>query len=373
MAVVLGHDQDVESWRLRHRAGEVADGTPYGYDAADEVFEMRWSVAHAERPVVRRIRARLVSALGFDLVHAWRNRRLIRWADVVWTHTEREHLAVAAVQALRPRRRTPVLAQSVWLWDRWPTWGATRRALVARLLRTHPVECTHSRVNREISAATVPGRRVIVLPFGTTVPALDPSSAGAPGDRSGRPLVLALGNDVDRDWDLFLAVTEQLPELDFRIACHRRSIREMPWPAHVSCGPAASRAEVDELFGDAAVVAVPLRPNRHASGATTCIEATGAGRPVVATATGGIEDYLPPETDLVTVGDVDGWVRALREVVGSPATVDARFVLRHGLTQRDYVARYVALTWDLLGVAPADDGVSQFRSAGDQWPQAAVE
>lgn len=366
VAVVLGRDQDVAQWGRRHAAGEVADPTPYGYDAAGSVFEMRWSISGPESDLARRVRERLVSLLGFDLVHAWRNRRLIRWADVVWTHTEREHLAVAAVQSFRGRRRVPVLAQSVWLWDRWPAWGRWRRLLVARLLRSHPVECTHSRVNCEASLAAVPGRRVVLLPFGSTVPAPGDATLAEPGRHGdARPLVLALGNDADRDWELMKDVAEALPDLDFRIATSRRSVMRMPWPGNVTCAPAPSQAAVAALYREATVVAVPLRANRHASGATTCIEASGAGRHVVATATGGIEDYLPADSHLLEVGDVDGWVRSLRECTSSPVAAEAGFVARHGLTGQDYVARYVALTRDLLGVEAAGERVSRFRSMSE--------
>lgn len=35
---------------------------------------------------------RLLSRLGFDLVHAWRDRRALNDADAIWAHTEREHI-----------------------------------------------------------------------------------------------------------------------------------------------------------------------------------------------------------------------------------------------------------------------------------------
>lgn len=362
VAIVVGPDQDVVSWRRRHAAGEVADATPYGYDTATD-FDLRWSTAGPESVLSRRLRQRLVALLGFDLVHAWRNRRLLRWADVVWTHTEREHLAVTAVQSMLPGRKAPVLAQSVWLWDRWPTWPRWRRALVAALLRAQPIECTHSRVNADASAAAVPGRRVMVLPFGTALAGVGGSDHERSADEArSRPLVLAPGNDADRDWHLLLAVAERCPHLDFRVATSRASVRAMPWPAHVRCEPTGMRAEIADLYRRASVVAVPLRPNRHASGATTCIEATGAGRAVVATRTGGIEDYLPADTRLLEVGDVDGWVRALDEVCATRTSVRTEFVADSGLTGADYVARYAAVTDDLLGGMPVGVEVSEFRS-----------
>lgn len=361
VAVILSSEQDAVAWRERYSRGETLDQTPYGYHLAQDEFDMRWSTARAESPFEKRVRTALAARLGFDVLHVWRNRRLIRESDVVWTHTEREHLAVAALQLLTPaHRRVAVLAQSVWLWDIWPTWGRAHRWLVARLLRTHSIEAVHSRVNRAVSETAVPGRRVVLVPFGTASPfsvATDSESREA----SPTKVVLAVGNDADRDWRTLAAVAAMMPDTRFRVASSSRHARQVDWPVNVLREPAASRAELRALYRDADAVVVPLRENQHASGATACIEAMWSGRPLVVTAVGGIDDYVRGAATLVERGNPDAMKAALESATTSESGApDRAGVDDRGLTQRDYVNRYVSITRSLLGQQEWDQSVSAF-------------
>ena len=118
-----------------------------------------------------RVRRALAARLGTDVVHAWRNRALLGSADVVWTHTEREHLAVGLVRATLPRRRRPaVLAQSVWLWGRWDALGRARRRRCAGVLRGPAVAAVLG-VAAEVSQYVLAGRhmRRADVPWSTLV------------------------------------------------------------------------------------------------------------------------------------------------------------------------------------------------------------
>lgn len=359
IVIVLNADQDVVAWQEKYRRGEVLDATPYGYDRAESDAELFWARSAAESDRMRRLRVSAAGRLGFDLVHVWRNRRLIRTADVIWTHTEREHLAVAMLQALRrPSRRVPVLAQSVWLWDAWATWPWWRRRLVARLLRVHGFEAVHSAVNREISDVAVPGRRVAVLPFGSASP-FDRSAAESLPVTP--PLVLAVGNDADRDWATLAEAGARAPGVYLRVASTSRRARSISWPANTTVAPADSRADLVALYSAASVIVVPLRENKHASGATACIEALGAGRPLIVTEAGGIESYVSGAACLVPPADARALATAILAAAegGVPAPPkDA--AERRGLGQADYVARYMLVTHWLLGSQGWDESISAF-------------
>ncbi len=358
VAVLLAYDQDPERWRRRFERGEALDETPYGYERAQGDAELVWATSSAESAFARRVRHRMAGFLGFDLVHAWRNRRLLFDADVVWTHTEREHLAVALLQLLRPpRRRVRVLAQSVWLWDTWERWGRFRRGFVALLLKTHAIEVVHSRRNLAASRSSVEGRRVELLPFG---------SAGlAPGGTQDGPGenvdVIAVGNDIDRDWSVLAEAARLLPDVRFRIVSRSGKAKAQEWPENALCREADSMEELARVYAATKVVVLPLRPNLHASGATSCIEAMASGAVVVATAVGGIEDYLGSFGQTVPAGDPEALARAVEAGMAGaipPAPRDA--VQRRGLTQGDYVARYVRVTHWIVGGAPWDPRVSDF-------------
>lgn len=358
VAVLLAAGQDPAAWRQRFERGETLDRTPYGYELAERWFDLVW--AGAGGPWVRWVSARTSGRLGFDLAHAWHNRRLLAGADVIWTHTEREHLAVALLQRLRRRsRRVPVLAQSVWLWDEWDSYGRVRQAFLGWLLRTHAVEAVHSSLNAADSRARVPGRRVLRVPFGSQGVAPLPAVEATP-----RPLVLALGNDRHRDWGLLADVAEMLPELDFMVASRTRAARVAAEGTQIRLVQLGSTDELREAYARASVVALPLRPNRHASGLTTAIETLSAGRPLVVTDAGGIGEYVRGHAVLAPAGDAQAFAQALQDAVaGGTAATGPDGVVQRGLTQADYVARYALVTWALLGEKPWDDAVTALAPA----------
>lgn len=360
VAILLSHDQECTAWRKRHADGLTLDETPYGYHRAVEQFDLRWSGGGAETRRQRAVRRLVSNLLGFDLVHAWRNRAVLAWADVIWTHTEREHLAVSALKGFhRGVSTVPVLAQSVWMWDEWPTYPPWRRRLYARLLRRHAVELVHSRLNLDDSCRAAPGRRVLLIPFGSAAPS---ATVQEIGDRvRQRPLVLAVGNDRHRDWKLLASVARGTPEADYRVASSSRAARSVSWPTNVLVERASSVAELTGLYADASVVALPLLSNRHASGATTCIEAMNTRRRIVASRAGGLEDYLDGAAHLVEIGDVDGFIAGIRSAIrGEFPPPSLTEVANRGLTQEDYVSRYVAITRSILGLSAWDPSVSMF-------------
>ncbi len=355
VVILLGYDQDPVRWRSRFDAGRTLDVTPYGYELAEQWCEVTWARSHPESAFTRRVRLRAMRLLGFDLVHAWRNRRLLRAADVVWAHTEREHLAVAALPLPRPQR---VVAQSVWLWDEWSSYSRRRQRRTARLLHRLRVEYTLSPANAQASTQRVTGRRVQFLPFGTQV-----AGTAAPADVVAErpPLVLAPGNDVHRDWPLLMEVARALPDVHFRVATNRASALALDWPANASVGP-ADADELRELYAGCAAVAVPLRPNLHASGVTVCLEAIGAGRPLVVTDVGGVGVYVDGAAELAAMGDVAAFTVAIRNAItGSVPTPGSDFLERRGLTQRDYVLRFVRASIALATGQP-DATISAFAS-----------
>src|SRR4051812_14342371 len=99
--VHLARDKDIESWRAAKAAGElvgVNDDTPYGYGRAERMgCRVEFSRSAKESGAEKALRMALRLALGFDLLHAWRQREAIARADIVWTHTESQYLAVAAI------------------------------------------------------------------------------------------------------------------------------------------------------------------------------------------------------------------------------------------------------------------------------------
>jgi glycosyltransferase involved in cell wall biosynthesis len=367
---MLRHGLAPEAWRRRHAAGEVGAETPYGYHHAESAVDLLWSADHPESRLAACWRAAVKHVLGFDLVHIWRNRSLLREADAVWTHTEREHLAVAALQALAPRRyRARSIAQTVWLWDEWASLGAARRRLYAALLGRHEVELVLSRVNLRASRTAVPDRIVHRVPFGTQF-----ARGAMPGEELPQPpRVLVIGNDRHRDWALMAQVAGLLPDAHFDVVSLSDRAGAVPWPANATIRRVSQAELISQTYRDATVVAIPLRANLHASGCTVAIEAISAGVPVVATDVGGIDEYVADASgSLVPAGDADAFAEAVRSHVREHRG-DGGIAAARGLSDEAYVARLVMITQCVLEGRAIDPRVERFEEmppAGDRIPEA---
>ena len=138
--VHLAYGFDAQKWQQAWKAGKkigLNEEFPYGYHHA-EAFgaQVIYSKDHAENGLQKYLRYALRVLTGFDLVHAWRNRQQIFAADIVWTHTESQSLAVLSVMRLLKAAQKPkIIAQSVWLYDEWPRLNIVKKAFYRKLLR----------------------------------------------------------------------------------------------------------------------------------------------------------------------------------------------------------------------------------------------
>jgi glycosyltransferase involved in cell wall biosynthesis len=110
--------------------------------------------------------------------------------------------------------------------------------------------------------------------------------------RAHEPLrIAAIGNDRDRDWQTLLAAFANDARYSLRVATRRRIGRRAACD-NVVVAPVHGLPAQRALYEWADVIVVPLHPNYHASGITVMLEAVAIGKPVVATAGGGLEDYF---------------------------------------------------------------------------------
>jgi glycosyltransferase involved in cell wall biosynthesis len=354
VTVHLDQGQSLDAWAARFEGGRAWERTPYSYGEAASAVRLRFSSDTQEGRWGRLTRKALAKALGFDLIHAWRNRGAIFDCDVVWTHTEREHLAVALLFKLARLRRRPrplLLAQSVWLYDRGTLRNPVRRAMVRWLLAEAAVQTTLSRVNAEAARRLMPGQRVLRIPFGVNDDRATASVARNSSREAHRPLVIAPGNDWERDWTALARAAALVPELDVRIVAAPARVRiDGVCPANLEVGPTTGVAELADLYERCVAVAVPVVANNHASGATVVVEAAQRGIPIVTARAGGIEEYAEPAGALFyPAGDADELARRLREVASRDRHRLPPTAITRGLTGSDYAARHVLATHWLLG------------------------
>ncbi|MBB2201007.1 glycosyltransferase family 4 protein [Gluconacetobacter tumulisoli] len=359
--VQLSYGYGATTWHARWQEGRILglnEEYAYGYLRASEPgFTVTQSEDAPEGVPGRLVRYSVRLLLGFDFIHAWRNRAAIFASDVVWTHTESQSLAVQLLLRLFPRRRHPrTIAQSVWLIDRWSTESRKNRFVFRNLLSRADILTFLSPCNMAQAASLFPDQRVVLMEFGIRIDEMiaRPPHSPAPGT----PVrVLSLGNDRHRDWTTLLQATSDLPCQVTVATTDRAARRTLATAAHVTLATLSNNTELFDLYDQADLVVVPVGPNQHASGITAIQEATARGVPVIATDVGGLRHYFGDDAiRYVPVGDAPALARAITELAADPAAqatmvAHAQQRMRDSLNSRAYVARHVALSRDLLSSA----------------------
>jgi glycosyltransferase involved in cell wall biosynthesis len=356
--VLLPRHLDVVAWQARFVRGEVPDRTPYGYHFAEELgASVTFSVpTPTPSGVLGLLDKAFKRLLGFDLRHTWRNRQAVfdgRF-DVVWTHTEYEHLAVAMLRKLFSKQGVPIVAQSVWLMDEWSRFFWVKRTILRWLLKSTDVATFHSPLNLALAKQIGIASRQELVRFGISLdsyPLCEPVSRFAAGTRPIR--VLTLGNDRHRDWSTLFAALGKVDDFELRIG-------SSTWPKayggkNIQSGP-MTQSEVQAAYAWADCVVIPLKRNLHVSGLTTILESVALGLPVLATATGGMEAYFDSTAiSYVPQGDQN----ALREaIINLSAHADKALLMAQNaqrqfvkldLSTRGFAYRHMAISYELLG------------------------
>lgn len=294
--------------------GRAHSPRPYGFEAAEELgVSMSYSEDARPDSALKPGTVRYWSwkLFGFDLLHAWHNRRAMREADAIWTVLEWEWLPVSMLQRLKVLPRRPIIGNSVWLMDYWS--GARRRSRLYRWLMTPNVRLTlHSEAAREKAEAEIPDRTFHVVPFGISTRAF-PLADPKPWTADGRPIrIYAIGNDRTRDWRTMMAAFGNDPRFEVRIICTWiGEVLNVAEYDNLSTPDGAALEDQLASYAWSDVVIMPMSENVY-SGITVVLEAVARGVPVVSSRTGGVPTYFSEDEVLyVPPGDAG----ALREAV----------------------------------------------------------
>jgi glycosyltransferase involved in cell wall biosynthesis len=292
--VHLGHGFGGQSWTQRHAAGLIPglnDRLAYGYyRASGNGWSVEYSEDARENALTRFRRIGFRKMMGFDLIHAWRNRKGLFGADIVWTHTEIENLAVLLLFWLCHWRRQPkVIANCVWLFDRWPNLSWPRRFIYRELLRRADVVTTFSPANIQVAKTVLPDTRCEYIRWGATIEDLRKPSRKPMHS----PLRIAsLGSDIHRDWKTVITAFGNRERYRVEIGSRRIKPKLLKGINNVRVRSVATADDVKALYEWADILIVSLKPNLHASGITVILESTILGVPVVCTDSGGLRAYF---------------------------------------------------------------------------------
>ena len=372
--VLLAHGFGARTWTERWKKGQIGginERLPYGFfHAAGDGMTVEYSEDRSEHLLKKYLRSALRLFLGFDVIHAWRNRQAIRSANAIWVNTEYEHLAALCLLIRRPRGRRPIIiAESVWLFDRWPRFWAPRRWLYRRLLADADVLAVHSPANQRVARDLFPEKRVEFIPFGVDPAAVKPAIQR----EAHHPLrILSLGNDVHRDWRTLIDAVKLLDDCEVRIGGKRirwRTRGRTRGVSQILMRRSTSAEEVADLYAWADLVVVPLKPNLHASGITVIAEAVSSGVPVICSDTGGLKAYFSDEEVRYVVPDDPAALRAAIVDLGRDSALRCQIVRRArarivsgGISSRSYAIAHRVLSLDLINAA-ADSVASRAPEA----------
>ena len=285
------------AWKEMWRAGKllgINGEDPYGYRQAEQMgCVVEQSEDQSENLIRRLLRLGLRACLGFDFLHAWRNRRGILTAEVVWTHTESQALAVLAL--MRFSRTVPkpkLIAQTIWMADDWKAHSAIRRRAYSFLLQSADVLTVHSSLALQELRRLFPDRRSELVLYGVRS---DQSL-----ERGERPMhqptrVLTLGNDRHRDWTTFVQAFGSEISVEAKIVTRANLTRLIASHANISLERPSTNPELISCFEWADVVVLCLSENLHASGITVVQEAVLFGLPVICSDAGGLQSYFTAE------------------------------------------------------------------------------
>jgi glycosyltransferase involved in cell wall biosynthesis len=110
-------------------------------------------------------------------------------------------------------------------------------------------------------------------------------------------LVVGAGNDRHRDHPLLVEAMKQLRSRHSSARLELATYHEVDIPRPLGARhPSCTHQQMRELYGRASVVALAVHPNLHLSGLTVLLESMACARPLVATETAGMSEYVESGT-----------------------------------------------------------------------------
>jgi glycosyltransferase involved in cell wall biosynthesis len=346
-----GKHMDIESNKKRYTNGLQLDYVPYNYHKAEKYG---WKLEYSQNHKVSLIQKIVRKIFGFDIIHIYRNFDRILSSDIVWTHTEIEYLALFFMfkfHRLSKAQRPKVIAQSVWLWDKWDSYFSIKRKFYQWLLEEADVLTFHSPINLAKCKKILPHKDCRLVYFGSTFEEIG-FQEYKPNKNSTIINVLSLGNDIHRDWITLLKALGNKNDVKLTILTHNKI--EMTY-SNVKIIKANNLKEILYNYEHADVVVVPLNENLHASGITVIFEALYMGKPVVATKAGGLDEYFSEkEVYFVNKNDYKAIYNAVKLLKNNNSM--AKNLVENGqkriklyeYTDEGYAKRHVLLSKELL-------------------------
>jgi len=356
--VQLPYGLDATKTEQQFHQGLCPDRVAYGFHHAEGLCEgVTYSVDAPESWIQSLVRKILFKALGFDVMHAWRNRARIDRADIIWTMLECDYLAVLLIFALRPWVKTkPVIAQNVWLFNDIMKMGPIRRFLYMALAARATILTTHSRTYIEIMRTYLPKSDIRLMLFGISRDAFFGGTDRPRRNSDGPIRLFSAGNDRTRDWKTLLDAFGNDERFCLTIVCDWVGDEYLKKYRNLELIRRPSMARFRQLYRDADFVIVSMVDNAY-SGITVALESVALGVPVVSSRTGGVPTYFD-ETEVLYASPANP--HDLREKVVSCSSRERREIAERarlrfvacGYSTEEMIHRYIHLSREILDTQP---------------------
>lgn len=356
--VHLAREFGRSAWKQRWDRGQIVGinhDDPYGYRQAEDMgCSVQQSEDSPENGLMRLLRLGIRAILGFDFLHAWSNRHGIFHADVVWTHTESQALAVLMLAQFRPidAHRPAIIAQTVWVMDSWESYSPMRRWFYRHLLQQADMLTFLSPSAAAKARGIFPRQRVEFIKYGIRA---DQSLAVIERETHAPIRILSMGTDRHRDWPTLITAVKNDTRYQVRAVTGAKIDALLTDASNITKERAKTNAELMALFNWADITVVPLVDNLHASGITVMEEAALCGIPMVVTEVGGLRSYFnSDEVTYIPANDPGALRSAIDTLMANDETRrdKARRALARmkqgDLNSRSFVARHVDLSNQLL-------------------------
>ncbi len=347
--VLLARNLDAHNWSVGNEIGVFPDKTPYGFHNAES---MSCKVTYSAPTKLNLIGRLFRFVFKCDILHVMANWRRLRNADIVWTMTETEFLALRILERMSFSPRKPLVGQVIWLLSDWKTYSAVRRWCVTKLLRDTSVLTVHSKSNLPILRAVVPEADVRFLSFGVSIESF-PLTPPTGGSDLGPIRIFAPGGDKTRDWQNLFEAFGNDSRFDVVVAIRHLKGDHVSKYSNFRDAESRTVEGFREEYYRADFILVPMISNPY-SGITVALEATSSGAAIICSNTGGVPSYFDAtEVLFVPPGDPVAMRNAAlsmnaqqrREMAGR---AQQRFV-RDEYTSKAMAKRYVELSQEIVG------------------------
>jgi glycosyltransferase involved in cell wall biosynthesis len=197
--------------------------------------------------------------------------------------------------------------------------GGLARSLTARALRRVERFVVFSTLERGLYADyfDLPAERFDMLYWGVRAPQIDLRD---PREEQG-DYICALGSQA-RDYATLVSAMRRLPALRLVIVAAPGNMAGIALPSNVTVRTNIALGQAMNILAHSRCMALPLNGSTVPCGHVTIVSAMHLGRPVIATESAGLTDYILPGVTATTcpAHDVAAWVDALSCAHDDPAT-----------------------------------------------------